>query len=141
PNGEYYWRLTQYFLPIFGQIPVRERDSVQMWMPIDDHHCWRYTISAGPPTLDNAASERIMSMTEPGTYRFDDGKIIDTHLPIYRRENNYGMDRERQRTLSFTGMPIVPTQDQAMNEGMGYICDRTQEHLGTSDVAVIAMRR
>ena len=28
-----------------------------------------------------------------------------------------------------------------MTEGMGYLCDRTQEHLGTSDLAVIAMRR
>lgn len=28
-----------------------------------------------------------------------------------------------------------------MTEGMGYICDRTEEHLGTTDVAVIAARR
>jgi hypothetical protein len=28
-----------------------------------------------------------------------------------------------------------------MTEGMGYICDRTEEHLGTSDLAVIAARR
>jgi hypothetical protein len=28
-----------------------------------------------------------------------------------------------------------------MTEGMGYICDRTEEHLGSSDLAIIAMRR
>ena len=28
-----------------------------------------------------------------------------------------------------------------MTEGMGYICDRTEEHLGTTDVAIIHMRR
>jgi phthalate 4,5-dioxygenase len=28
-----------------------------------------------------------------------------------------------------------------MTEGMGPVCDRTEEHLGTSDLAVIAMRR
>jgi hypothetical protein len=38
-------------------------------------------------------------------------------------------------------MPFIPTQDQAMTEGMGYICDRTQEHLGTTDVVIIHMRR
>jgi hypothetical protein len=38
-------------------------------------------------------------------------------------------------------MPFIPTQDQAMTEGMGYICDRTQEHLGTTDFAIIHMRR
>ena len=33
------------------------------------------------------------------------------------------------------------TEDQAMTEGMGYVCDRTEEHLGSSDVAIIHMRR
>ena len=28
-----------------------------------------------------------------------------------------------------------------MTEGMGYVCDRSLEHLGTSDLAVIAARR
>jgi hypothetical protein len=28
-----------------------------------------------------------------------------------------------------------------MNEGMGYVLDRSEEHLGSSDVAVIHMRR
>jgi hypothetical protein len=28
-----------------------------------------------------------------------------------------------------------------MTEGMGYVCDRSQEHLGSSDVAIIHMRR
>jgi hypothetical protein len=51
------------------------------------------------------------------------------------------MDRQVQRKVSFTGMPFIPTQDQAMTEGMGHICDRTQEHLGTTDVAIIHMRR
>jgi phthalate 4,5-dioxygenase len=51
------------------------------------------------------------------------------------------MDRQKQRTLSFTGIPFIPTQDQAMTEGMGYVCDRSEEHLGSSDVAIIHMRR
>ena len=28
-----------------------------------------------------------------------------------------------------------------MTEGMGYVCDRSEEHLGSSDVAIIHMRR
>ena len=28
-----------------------------------------------------------------------------------------------------------------MTEGMGYVCDRSLEHLGSSDVAIIHMRR
>jgi hypothetical protein len=79
--------------------------------------------------------------TEPGTFRFPDGMEIDTRLATFRRANRYGMDRQKQRTLSFTGIPFIPTQDQAMTEGMGYVCDRTEEHLGSSDVAIIHMRR
>jgi phthalate 4,5-dioxygenase len=38
-------------------------------------------------------------------------------------------------------MESVPIEDTAMMESMGPIYDRTQEHLGTSDVAVISTRR
>jgi hypothetical protein len=35
----------------------------------------------------------------------------------------------------------VNTQDFALQEGMGPICDRSREFLGSSDKAVVAMRR
>ena len=47
----------------------------------------------------------------------------------------------RARTVSFTGITGVSEQDSAVQESMGRIVDRTQEHLGTSDTAVIAARR
>ena len=46
-----------------------------------------------------------------------------------------------QRTQTFTGILGVREQDTAVVEGMGAIADRTKEHLGTSDSAIIAMRR
>ena len=48
---------------------------------------------------------------------------------------------EMQRRINYSGIQGIETQDRAMTEGMGYVCDRTQEHLGTSDLAVIAARR
>jgi hypothetical protein len=36
---------------------------------------------------------------------------------------------------------LTISQDTAMTESMGGIVDRTQEHLGTTDVTVIAARR
>jgi hypothetical protein len=50
------------------------------------------------------------------------------------------MDRVLQRTRNYTGILGVPTQDRTMTEGMGPIMDRTQEHLGTSDLAIVALR-
>jgi phthalate 4,5-dioxygenase len=146
-SGNYYWRVTQMLLPIYALIPIATgyTGGATIWMPIDDNHCWRYLIG-GTRTFDAredepAAVRRPPLPTEPGTFRFPDGVEIDTRLPLYRRSNGYGMDRQKQRTLSFTGIPYIPTQDQAMTEGMGYVCDRTEEHLGTSDLAIIHMRR
>ena len=49
-------------------------------------------------------------------------------------------DRAAQRP-SYSGIPEFWAQDAAAQLGMGTICDRTQEHLGTSDLAIIAIRR
>lgn len=40
-----------------------------------------------------------------------------------------------------TGIPGINTQDFALQEGMGLICDRSKEHLGTTDRAIITLRQ
>jgi hypothetical protein len=56
--------------------------------------------------------------------------------------NEYQLDREKQAAgLSFTGMPDITTEDQAVTESMGTIYRRWQEHLGISDAMIIRMRR
>jgi hypothetical protein len=45
------------------------------------------------------------------------------------------------KTGSYTGIAGFQNQDTAAVESMGAISDRTQEHLGQSDVAIIRMRR
>jgi hypothetical protein len=147
--GNFYWRVTQLLLPFAALIPSASgyTAGATIWVPIDDNHCWRYLVG-GSRTFDaqrdpneSVPARRPILPTEPGTFRFPDGVEIDTRLATFRRDNRYGMDRHKQRTLSFTGIPFIPTQDQAMTEGMGYVCDRSQEHLGSSDVAIIHMRR
>jgi hypothetical protein len=135
-------------MPMTALIPTASgyNGGATIWMPIDDNHCWRYLVGGTRPVRDwgspgEISTRRAFLPTEPGTFRFPDGKEIDTRLAKFRHANMYGMDREKQRTLSFTGMPFIPTQDQAMTEGMGYVCDRSEEHLGSSDVAIIHMRR
>jgi nitrite reductase/ring-hydroxylating ferredoxin subunit len=145
-DGRYYWRVTQVLLPIFALIPSASgyNSGATVWMPIDDQHCWRYLVGGSRVVGSDQPSVRFnrpILPTEPGTFRFPDGREIDTRLPVYRRSNLYGMDRAVQRKVSYTGMQFIPTQDQAMNEGMGYVCDRTEEHLGSSDVSVIHLRR
>ena len=46
-----------------------------------------------------------------------------------------------QKHFNFTGIENGSVQDAGIQESMGAICDRTKEHLGTSDSAIINLRR
>ena len=81
------------------------------------------------------------SQTTFGTHVFPDGKIIDICLPVRSRFNDYAIDRAMQRLRNFTGITGVQNQDLAMTESMGGVTDRTREHLGAADTAIIAIRR
>ena len=56
-------------------------------------------------------------------------------------ENDYFLDHELQRTTKFCGIPEFWAQDAACQESMGPIYDRSMEHLGSSDLGVIRVRR
>src|ERR1700746_3978364 len=57
------------------------------------------------------------------------------------KRNNWMIDRNVQKNDSFTGIDGVSTQDRALQEGMGPVVDRSKEHLGPADRAIIATRR
>jgi phthalate 4,5-dioxygenase oxygenase subunit len=67
--------------------------------------------------------------------------LDDEYRKIRTRDNNWMQDRDAMRAGSFSGIGGVNNEDIAVQESMGAIYDRTKEHLGTSDVAVIRMRR
>jgi phthalate 4,5-dioxygenase len=61
---------------------------------------------------------------------------------VQNASNDYLIDRGKQRRQEdYTGIPGIHQQDQAVTESMGPIFDRTQEHLGSSDVMLIRVRR
>jgi hypothetical protein len=57
------------------------------------------------------------------------------------RDNDYEMDWEAHRTRMYCGIPGFGVQDQAIQESQGDIVDRALEHLGSSDTAIIQVRR
>jgi hypothetical protein len=87
---------------------------------LDDEWAWNFESWTG------RGKEHLI----PGTYR------LKQNL-----ENDFLIDRHRQKTKTYTGIPGLNTQDVGIQEGMGPIPDRTQEHLGTSDRAVIVARQ
>ena len=59
----------------------------------------------------------------------------------YTRENDYRIDRFAQKGLSYSGIADFRSQDAMATETAGPIYDRTTEHLGSTDVALIRMHR
>ena len=55
--------------------------------------------------------------------------------------NDHLIDREVQRTKSFSGIDGIQPQDQAVQESMGEIVDRSFEHLAGSDIMIARVRR
>jgi phthalate 4,5-dioxygenase len=136
-GSRYHWRLTQWMLPFFSAIPGAYPLTGHGYVPMDDEHTsvigYRYHAER-PLSADERASVEHGLQTVP---RIDP----TTLLPVANRRNDYLIDRQMQRTHNFTGIVGISEQDMAMTQSMGAIVDRSKEHLGTSDVAVIAMRR
>jgi hypothetical protein len=59
----------------------------------------------------------------------------------YTRDNDYLIDRVAQKGTSYSGIRDFRSQDAMATETAGPIYDRTREHLGSTDVAVIRMHR
>lgn len=69
-------------------------------------------------------------------------------LAMLSREDNelltrvdYLLDRQVQKTETFTGIDGVNVQGRAVQESMGPVVDRSKEHLGPVDKAIIQARR
>ena len=143
---EYYWRVTQFVLPFYSFIPnPGEREGGRCWAPMDDTHIsvFQYSVSTGEAYTEE---QRAMMNISPENlqrvmYRFEDGSYVDTWRPQRQMENDFLIDRDMQRTINYTGIGSGREQDMAMTDSMGAVADRTREHLGTSDTAIIAGRR
>lgn len=51
------------------------------------------------------------------------------------------IDRQVQKYETITGIQGINTQDQAVQESMGPIVDRSRENLANSDMAIVVARR
>jgi phenylpropionate dioxygenase-like ring-hydroxylating dioxygenase large terminal subunit len=138
-ESERYWRLNQFLLPFYTMIPPHPNDArlVRMWVPMTDERCWVICVTFRP---DRALGEAEIAAWRNGENSHR--KVIPgTTRPTQRMDNDYLIDRQLQKTHSYTGIEGVRAQDAMVTESAGAIVDRSQEHLGTSDRAVIAMRK
>ncbi len=111
-----------------------------IWVPIDDTTTWVYNWAYSYDESTPLTREYVEGW-ESFAGRGPADLIPGTYKLRRNLSNDYEIDRQLQKTSTFTGITGLNTQDFALQEGMGPIVDRSQEFLGTSDRAIVTMRR
>jgi phenylpropionate dioxygenase-like ring-hydroxylating dioxygenase large terminal subunit len=146
-DGQWYWRLTQFAMPFYTMPPADIGEKIvqsHIWVPMDDTHVVNWMVTWH--------TERPLTPEEIAVHLEGRGAHVCDYAPATpepygdirtaaNRDNDYGMDWELHRTRMFCGIRGFGVQDQAIQESQGAAVDRSQEHLGTSDTAIIHVRR
>src|SRR3989304_4512808 len=156
-------RISAYCTPyptVIAPIPFGVGNG--LFVPIDDYSCYRWNFaSQNLNTMDNPLFRNgsLAGPSQPASYpyalfgnpqRTGPGAIRERGRPgaflngqrvrEYTPENDYKIDRESQKSKLYTGIENFVSQDLMATESAGPIWDRSQEHLGTTDKAIIRMR-
>ena len=136
-GGETGWTANVMLMP-FHKIIASVPAGAHVWVPMDDETTMLYSVDFHPgrPLSDEDLARSkdyrgIHTENIPGT---DHAKA--------NKDNDYLIDRTLQRSgASYTGIKGLGVQDCGIQESMGPIADRSIEHLGVSDTAIIKIRR
>jgi hypothetical protein len=137
-DGQAYVRITPHIMPCSSYPPgVPGQNRLwNCWVPRDDETCWAWDVvfnearPLDPTEVEGLKEVRGYNSYDPRTFR-----------KYGNRDNLWLQDRQSMKTDSWSGIRGIFVQDNAVQEGMGPIVDRSKEHLGTADLAIIAARR
>ena len=150
PDGMKYWRITQQMMPFhtitgpYGDNPMR---NWRAWVPIDDTNVVVIGVNFHPlrPLTDDEreryAKRGSVWNISPEMRAPQTSAAFGAWRPIPSLDNDFFQDRAAQRTQTYSGIPEFWAQDAAPQLSMGAICERWEEHLGSSDLAIIAVRK
>ena len=154
-ENTFYWRANHYLMPFYTMFPptLSSPDVVingHAWVPIDDENTivffWSYN-------ADKPLTEAQLETMKHGRNGLDGFHLSEESMlpattrpfgawyPKQNAANDYMIDYEAQRKERFSGVPGGWNQDAAVQESMGAVSRRSREHLGTSDLGIIAARR
>jgi phthalate 4,5-dioxygenase len=140
PEHMKYVRVTLFAVPSISFIPpplgIEQPTHTQIFVPVDDHTSMLFDVyfSQNDTPVDTQALRRSLN-AERG---------VDLDADDFRpghKGNRWLQDRTAMKNGSWTGVKGFQHQDIMALESMGPVVDRSREHLGMSDVAVIRMRR
>jgi phthalate 4,5-dioxygenase oxygenase subunit len=157
-DGRRYWRVANFLFPFWTMPPqglLGHKITARGWVPMDDTHT--LFIMAGPklrrtPPPDAERSAPLNRANEGTAPAGPWNRILPNTTDWFGRfrlaangSNDYMIDREKQRRNSgmddFTGIQGIHLQDQTITESEGRLYDRSAEHLASSDMMVIRVRR
>jgi phthalate 4,5-dioxygenase len=141
PGGHTHVRVTAYILPystLVASIPWNQRHG--MFVPLDDYHTARYTFATTAPANVRGYGGANLFSVAPFTTPISSGHRDGIIPRWYTMDNDFQIDRDVQRTATFSGVADFVSQDFMVTESMGPIYDRTQERLGSTDLAITRMR-
>ena len=137
-DGQEYVRITPHIMPCSSYPPgiIQGARLWNAWVPRDDESCWAWDVNVKEDRPFEP--QEIEDMRERRGYNAVDSKTLRKYG---NRDNLWLQDREQMKTVSWAGLAGIFIEDNAVQEGMGAIVDRSREHLGTADQAIIAARR
>jgi len=140
-------RVNQFLMPFWTLVPPQTQYpelSGHAWVPIDDHHTLAFTFSYTPDQPFYEKSRKLFKDgykgRETGHHSHGAYEARPVTVPYHRywsrfnRGNAYNYDYQ-------TGMPGLWLEDAACGSGVATICDRSQEHLGSTDAGIVRVRR
>ena len=136
PNGSQFIKGYQFVMPWTQIRAGGDGSDGHYCVPIDDENCmvWNWVYREDEPVEERVRNGDIYGN---GPAHVDQ----KTFLSFRNTRNDWLIDREMQKNVNFTGIIGTNTQDRAVQETMGPILDRTQEHLGPSDRQIIVARQ
>lgn len=140
-----YVRATEFVMPFHSNFPGAAGHWAhhQAFVPIDDHNTMFFYVqykTDGVPIPDEDRPRMVefagVELSSPNEGRAN----AQSELPT--AQNMWLQDRAAMgASTSFSGLRGINNEDFVVQESMGPVYDRSREHLGMSDVAVIRLRR
>lgn len=135
-DGRDYVRTSEYIFPWY--VLVASSDLIDriavMVVPVDDvtSECWFVFFNGTHPLEPEGIAQFFRSRVDDDPENFR--KSITP-------ENQWGQDRAAMAGGDWSGIGSLYFEDIAVQEGAGAIVAREHEHLGSSDKAIILLRR
>jgi phthalate 4,5-dioxygenase len=142
----YYWRVTQWLFPWYNLIPPFGDHALggHVWVPIDDHHCWAWSINFQPHRPLTREERQHLEEGKGVHCEYEEGTAVPggRFRPKANKDNDYLLDRKAQKEKrAFSGVFGFAAQDASLQESMGPIQDHENEKLLPSDRAIVMARR